>query len=766
MKTSLISGDSQPITKLKIKGDVNNGVCSSRLQVYFKNKKEKDTIEISFSFPLPFGVSATHFNVKYNDETVESSISNSEDAKLEYDDAIASSDFAAIVKNTEGNELRIDLGPLAPSETCKLTLFYDVPLQPLSNGFLLILPTSINNVGKTSVLGLDPPPVKLKINVKDYREISSITTPFTETKIDLVNGLITSENLSLFHPLHVVVRYKGESMVNMNSLLYQRKNNDLFIRTTISSPLLERKVPVKYTILIEQTPERTSGELSVLLRALEFFVLSVPIGSYFNISNYGSKQNSLFPKPQLLNTENRKKALEFVRNPTKEESSAASFADVYGTLIYNNMKETDSIESFVIIIGSPIEDDVILSHNHTHFMLDPFSGGDLALTARKKNSIYLPVPDESSLISSVLSIIKMTGCNLYKNVSIEFPDGENVVLPQILPGYIFSFTNCFIGKKDQKIDHVRIHFDNMYVDLSVKESSLPILDKIWALETIYNNFKNPDELDENERNELNLANKILSPDLPLVAVVEREDEIQGDLIHIETKMGAAGLQWVERHLFDNDNQQQPQPHPHPIPVPLPHPIPVPFPHPHPFPIPMPRPMPLPHPFIIRKIRNPSLLETLENPNKPDPQLASLHANSGNDFMAPLEEDVEIEHIDIIKHIKTNEEKMRLVKPKEIPKKPFFLLRLLQLQNADGSWSEENSMRICCGFNIPSESEQIVPLKRVEFITVFAISCLRAKAINDEEKWILVVQNAIHFLKSQNSSCNWEEIIEKVQMNLK
>ena len=746
--STLISGESQPITQLKIKGNIINGICSSCLQVYFQNKKKTETIEISFTFPLPFGVCATYFKVKYKNETVESSISNTDDAKLEYDDAIASSDFAAFVKNTEKNELRIYIGPLEPSETCKLTLFYDVPLQPLSNGYLLILPTYICNSGKNAVLGLNPPPVKLSISVKDFRKISSIATPFTETKIDMTTGMITSDNLSLFHPLHVVINYDGESLVNMNSLLYQEVDNNVFIRANIMSPLLERKNPVKYTILMEQYDDMTSSELSILLRALEFFVLSVPIGSYLNISNYGSRQNSLFPVPQVLDTVNRKKALEFVRNPLKEESTPAAFYDVYKRTVVDPM-QGNTVESVVIIIGSPIADSITLSDSHTHFMLDPLSKGDLLLTAIQHNSIYLPVPDDASLTGSLLDIIKMTGCGVYKKVYLDI-SGEKMILPQIPPGYSFSFSKCFIGHKDMKLDHVRIHLDNKFIELSVNESALPILNRLWALERININIKKQEEFDELDKTEISLANKILCQDLPLVAVVERENEIVGDLVHLETQMGASGLQWIEKHLtFDHPQEPiiRPRPYPFPIHIRIPFTVRI-------------------FPFPLINIHNRIITNSHEQqPNIYSQQLEALHANSGNDFLAPLDFDENFTHIDVIQMMREKEEQRRVIKPNSIPKKPFFLLRLLQLQNADGSWSEENSMRICCGFNIPPESQQALSLNRTQFLTVFAISCLRSKAKNDEEKWILAVENGIHFLTSQNPSLNWDEVINNVQSHL-
>ena len=742
MESSIISGKSQPIQRLKIKGDIFSGVCTTKFQVYFENKRD-EPIEISFSFPLPVGVCATHFDVKYNDETISSKISNSDDAKLDYDDALASSNFAAIVKNTGLNELRVDIGPLDVGEKCKLTLFYDVALSPIDKGYLLVLPTSISDCGKSLCLGLNPPPIKLKLNVDDVLPIEAITTPFTETKIDVEKGLVTSDNLSLFKPVHVVIKYKE---INKGICLMQTEKGKTFMRITASTPTLKRQRPSQFSILMERSSSQTSSEFSVLLRALEFFVLSVPIGSKLNIANFGTASNALFKKPMLLNKEERAKAVAFARNPNVDKKVPISFKDALNNV--HASVDVKEMESVVIIIGSQMDEDAEFNQNHLYFMLDPFSCGDLTSLAMKKGAIYLPVPDEKSLISSLLSVIKMTGSELYDNSFLDV-DGEKIELPQIIPGMPFAFTQC-VDK--EKIDKIVFNFDKYFVQLKLVQSKLSIINHLWAIETI-----NSPNCSDEEAKSIAIANEILAPDIAAVAVFEKDDEIDGDISHIETKMGAAGLQWVEKSLA-KAHQDIPDPQPNPMPIPHPIPGPMPMPIPHPGPGPMPR--PLPRPFWRRfDITRVFIRTNHESGKRGD---APEHSTLEDNVVTPRADDGK--RIDIYEEIKKMRSAREAIKPKEMARKPFFLLRLLQVQNADGSWTDEKAMKICCGFNIPQETPS--GFSRAQFITAFAIACLRAKAAKDEDSWELVANNAFVFLANENSSKNWEKIIEDIQSNLK
>lgn len=774
---SLISGKSQPIQKIQIGGDVFDGACCTCFKVFFENKRD-DPIEISFSFPLPLGVAATHFDIEYADKKVTSKISNSDDAKLEYDDAIASSEFAAIVVMTASHELRIDLGPLAPKEKCVLSLYYDIGLTALPDGFLLILPTTIADSKNILCLGLNPPPIELNLHIKDTQKIKAITTPFTETNIDLQNGIVSSSDLKLYHPVHIVVKY--EEPFTARCVVHKDKNYS-YLRLSASAPRADRLHPSSFTFLLEHSTTVTSSEFSIMLRALEFFMISLPTDCKVNIQNYGLYDNSLFDGPSLISdNEIRTKALNFCRNPIPNEKKELNLKDA----LAKSLKSVDisKEESILVLIGAPYPENLSIPEGHIVIMLDPFSQGNMEECSTRNGALYIPVPDEQSLIGALLSIIKMTGAGRIQGCYMLVNEIKVPVLP-VIPSVTFSMSYRIEGD----VKSVKFFYgDDLFVNAKISHTDLRAVKTIWALQEFLNNSTDPD-----------VINAILTPDKPAIAVIEREDEIEGDITLVETKMSAVGLQWEERSI-KRDESPQPIPNPIPQPIPYPRPIPHPIPRPGPFP-PHPMPVPLPYPMpIIQPYPLP-----IRQPRGEIPEHAELHsATAENSRMTgggvvandnenisnrracirpfhpirvlpppekPKKDKIKVDDAKMLQidyqtildeaNKRSKEEAQKVI----ASKKPFFLLKLLQLQNADGSWSDDAKLKICCGYEVPQND---TGLEKSVFLTLFVIACLRNKGINDRHLWELAAEKAFSFLAKVDAEKDWEEEIAKIVSKLK
>ncbi|EAY17117.1 hypothetical protein TVAG_303360 [Trichomonas vaginalis G3] len=733
---SIISGKSQPIKKISIDGDVFDGICATCFKVFFENKRD-DPIEISFSSPLPIGVAATHFDIEYAGKKVTSRISDKEDAKLEYDDAIASSEFAAIVQSTSTNELRIDIGPLGPTENCILSLYYDIGMTALSDGFLLILPTAISDSKDILCLGLNPPPIELNLHIKDSQKIEQITTPFTETKIDLPNGLVTSSDLKLFHPFHVVIKYQEPLVARC---LVSTINNNSYIRFSATSPNGIRQHSSVFSLLVEHSANVTPNEFSILLRALEFFMISLPTDCPVNVYNYGKYNNSMFETPAVLDTnEMRTKALNFSRNPIPKEEAHTTLQEIIN-------KSTEKVkdlqqEKVLIIIGAPCEEQLTLPEDSIVIMVDPFSQGNIEEISKRNNAIYLPVPDEQSLVGALLSVINITGCGLIGDCKLVV-DGNEIPISPLIPGMAFSLSHKV---QSPKIEKVEFYYGNeIFVNAVISHTDNPAVRTIWALQEYIGNSEDED-----------VINAIMTPDRPCVAVIERDEEMEGDITLVQTKMSSVGLQWEEKTL----KKGEPQPNPVPLPRPMPYP---------PF-----HTMPYVYPVNGRTINqrnlDPSAIIQLdhfdEHPELPSDRVIIHPPPPPKKDEEKPQEKYEIKKIDYQKML--NEENKRRKEALErtiSSKKPFFLLKLLQIQNADGSWSDKNKLKICCGFDIPETPTIDVPNE--VFLTIFVICCLHLRGMKDVQLWELAVKKSFLFLQKFDANRNWEEDIEKLMNNMK
>lgn len=746
MKASLITGEAQPVKSLCIKGKVHDGMCIAAFRAEFENKQDHP-IEISFTFPLPAGVCSTKFKVKFGDQKIVSQVARDENARYEYDDAIAGSDFAAIAQTDDKNELRIDAGPLAPKEMCTVSLYFEVALSPFANGYSLVLPTSITSYSDSLRVGLHPPPLQLKLKVTDSLPIKSITTPFTKANIDGKTGLITSDSLSIFYPFHLVITLQDKLI---GRCIYQKEGEKTFLNVTATTPRAVRNHPSQFSILIESGAQLTGGQQSLVARSLEFLVLSIPNHCKFNIAHYGFSSDLLFEKPQELDNDFRAKALNFIKNQNDDKPTSADFNTVHQNLLKN--VDIQEMESIVLVIGSSLPYDIDLLDDHQYFFMDPFSTGSLRALAQEKGAIYIPVPDEQAIISAMLLVIKLTASEPIQNATLNLNDDINVAMPAFKPGFTFSTLLSIDGVNVEKAS---LNYGQIMINLPILEAKLPIIHHIWA----YEKMKFISSADEEE---MELAKEILNPDQSSVAVIERDEEIEGDITHVESKLSKIGMAWVseEKKIDRDDQDNQPQPPPAPVPPGI-HPIYPIHPHPHPHPgyphiLPMPRrpfhnygnPQIFPIGLITKVTRNGNNKAGIDSAPMPELFFGELPARPTNRATSQV--------LDASKP-------QNAYKPDSPPPpsqkssgtKPFFLLRLMQLQESDGSWVNENKMKSCCGFEIPLDN---LSLTRVQFLTAFAIACFHIRGEKEIEKWELVVEKALTYLQQSDESKDWNEIV--------
>jgi hypothetical protein len=89
-----------------------------------------------------------------------------------------------------------------------------------------------------------------------------------------------------------------------------------------------------------------------------------------------------------------------------------------------------------------------------------------------------------------------------------------------------------------------------------------------------------------------------------------------------------------------------------------------------------------------------------------------------------------------------------------------MLRLMQIQNFDGSWSDGNALQTCCGAALPPGPGEIEP---VRFLTAFAIAAFLVKAPADAAKWELVVEKGFMFLEHGDAVRNWKAVIDEFKV---
>lgn len=732
------SSQVQTVQELAITGHINNGLCRGAFKILFENKQDHP-IETSFTFPLSYGVCVTNFKMIFNGHKYVSRIKRSSEVNMEYDDTVAQGDFAATASINEKNEIRIDIGTLGTNEKCRVNIYFAIGLSPLENGYLLVLPISNIDVSEGLRTGFDETPVKIKFDVKDSVKIQEIKTPFHETKIDLEKGLITADHITLFNPLHIVIKLESKFI---GKCLVQQEKDDLFLRIVSPIPRTIRDHPSQFTIMLEKGFLLTDSQISLIIRSIEFFVLSLPNECKFNMCFYGSSFNKLFNEPMILDNVNKEKVFDFLHKSTCSNLKN-EFKESYEEMIKNINTE---MESIIIIIGSKFSKDVKINDKHKHFFIDPISKGDSQEFSIQNNGYYIQIPDESSIISSLINIIKMTSTKPLEDGILVINEKE-ISLPPFLPG---SMISSYLSIKNvEDIKKVVILYSNIEIELPIIKTDLLILHYLWAHEKIKTST-------EEEANKLAIEAQILSPNSSSIIVIERESEIEGDVSHVDSKLSKIGIGWIKDE-DENNNDNEDTPVIHPI-----HPIPLPIRPPRPFPIPLPiiMPRPRPIPYARAQLNDQTLKANGDIINLPNPGTRKEKKQTTNSkvFIGEMNSKSQKE----ITPIKIKPRDF-IEKPREIPvnsknQRPFFLLRVMQLQNYDGSWSNERNLASSCGYQIPKESSGV---DRIPFLTAFVIACIRKRAPNEYDKWGLVVEKALLYLTEKYPNTDWDKIIEDI-----
>ena len=748
MKTSLISGKTQPVEELSITGHIVDGICRAAFKATFKNKQDIP-VETSFTFPLPAGVCSTSFKVNFQGQKLRSRVMRDDSARLDFDDTVAQSDFAAMAQVGENNEIKLALGAMSPGETCKVSIYFDVALTPTTKGWLLVLPLSVTGFSENLSLGMAPPPLKVSFDVKDSRPIKEIKTPFCDnTVIDNEKHTVVSPSVSLSVPFHLSVVLEKPLMAQC---LVQTEADRSFLRVVTTTPRAVRDHPSQFTVLLGHSADLIGGPMSMVYRAIEYFVLSLPQGCQYNFANFGYASAQLFEEPKELDMENREKALSILKQPD-EKSVSKSFEDVQKSAL--EKVKTDEMESIVVVIAASLPADTVLLENHDYFLLDPLGGSAVKIVADKTGATYIPVSVDGDLVNSLLSVIKLTASYPLTDVAIKVDEGT-YPLPAVRPG---MFISAFVSVPSSKVGNVSMVCPDMSVDIPVEKSPMNVIHHLWAFEKLQH--ATPEEAAE-----LALAAQILTPETACIVAVERDEDLSGEVGHIETQISKIGVGWISTRKQQLPEEERPHPHPNPGPI-------YQFP---PMPVPMPRPMPRPVPYFAG---NTVLATGNDTAGQPVPQPAGANAGTssakGPGGAEPTKGDQQTNTKRLFfgtmsaskDPVRTIDLRVPISERPPIQfkggRKPFFLLRLLQLQNADGSWTVERNIAVCCGFPIPEDS---MGLDRKFFLTAFVLVCLRLKAKADEDKWELVAEKALTYLMCEDPGEDWDAKMAAIEATL-
>lgn len=127
---------------MRLEGQLEGLFFIAQVQQAFENPTDQP-LEVVYTFPLPFGATLLDVHVRLGDLDLRGSVVGRKKAEIEYEEAISDGNAAILLEQNSDGTHTLNLGNLAPNETCLITLRYAQALSFEQRGIRLLIPTVI-----------------------------------------------------------------------------------------------------------------------------------------------------------------------------------------------------------------------------------------------------------------------------------------------------------------------------------------------------------------------------------------------------------------------------------------------------------------------------------------------------------------------------------------------------------------------------------------------------------------------------------------------
>ena len=140
----LESVDGQAVTLLgaRLTGELRGLLFEARVEQRFANPGDEH-LEVVYRFPLPWGAVLLGVEVELGGKRLTGAVVARAQAEADYEEALSEGDAAIMLEKNHDDSYCLNLGNLAPRESCIITLRYAQVLQFEQGALRLLIPTTI-----------------------------------------------------------------------------------------------------------------------------------------------------------------------------------------------------------------------------------------------------------------------------------------------------------------------------------------------------------------------------------------------------------------------------------------------------------------------------------------------------------------------------------------------------------------------------------------------------------------------------------------------
>ena len=511
-----------------------------------------------------------------NSLKVKSKVIKKEKAETKYTDSLASGNAAIFVSDDPDNDNRIiiNMGNIPPkNEVIFISEFIHLIESSRKYEFEIFRNLPIFQ-GKNETI-FENSELKGEINIKTKDEIINIEKDILMNNLKIVEEKYQTENKNDYLITYQIDKLPKFSKYNLdyipsskiyfdintnqplalkqNSSLDQNEINYLIQykqRKEINEKENEKIYPALFIFLVDQSGSMYNS-IKIASKALQLFIQSLPVGSYYQIIGFGSNFVKYDKEPKEYNKENIKESMKIIE---KLDDSLGG-TDIYSPLkdIYDNTEMYEKInlpKNIFLLTDGEIDDKektlALIEKNNNKFIIYSIGIGNsfdedliknAGIIGKGNYNFCKNLENLNSIIAAEIG--KATGCystNLKINTNL---NEINLIKNDDIPNIILEnqIVDLHYITKNENNNIEKIKLEVTYTDENKKnveknyEISLQEIEKGEELsKLIINNYilKNKD-LTEDQKLKLALKYQIFTKNTSLFAEVEFTEKITEEM---------------------------------------------------------------------------------------------------------------------------------------------------------------------------------------------------------------------------------------------
>ena len=329
---------SLPLKSVSVEARVRGFVMGLQSTLTYSNDSP-DPVEVLFRFPVEKSHAVVGLTAVIDGRKIAAQVREKEEARAQYDDAIASGLSAALAEEKSGDIFSIALGNLPPGKDAQIQLQLVGELGvEAEGGVRFSLPSTLKPrytpAGSTDPLASVPAGEEEQVKsgtvsavgwfhltVEGADGVAEVTSPTHSITVapNDANQLHVRLLKELDSDLVILVKMKEPHAPKavVEGAVAEKKESFMSSPTVMlnffpSFPEIE--AACEFIFLVDRSGSMSGSYIKSARETLVLFLKSLPQGNYFNIIGFGSSYTSLFPNPVPYDKKHLEKAIKHAQS--------------------------------------------------------------------------------------------------------------------------------------------------------------------------------------------------------------------------------------------------------------------------------------------------------------------------------------------------------------------------------------------------------------------------------------------------------------------